>query len=168
MTSPSSPSPPQNAHEHEAHLSQGQLAMLAAYPQTWKLHVYPTRRSASYPQWVYDAVRENATSARVILDGKGSVEGARVSSPFPIPSSGVEVIWNHNLRWRGVRITRHEGETAVTRKGRYNLTRSIQEFGFPVRVRGRDGLHPPAIPTSCSRSRRRSTPPPCSRETARS
>jgi hypothetical protein len=124
-----------NAHEHEEHLSQGQLAMLAAYPETWKLNVYPTRRSASYPQWVYDGVIANATSAQVVLENQGGVLGARVSSPFPIPKSGVEVIWNHNLRWRGVRVTRSEGECGVTRSGRYTVIRSIQEFGFPYASR---------------------------------
>lgn len=121
----------ENAHEHAEHLSEGQLAMLAAYPETWKLQVYPTRRSASYPNWVYAAVAANATSAKLVLEGKGSVANARVSSPFPIPQNGLEVIWNHNLRWRGVRVTRTEGETAVTRTGRYNLIQSIQELGFP-------------------------------------
>jgi hypothetical protein len=120
-----------NAHEYAENLSAGQLAMLAAYPETWRLHVYPTRRSASYPQWVYDAVINNATQAKVVLEGKGSVVGARVSSPFPIPKSGVEVIWNHNLRWRGVRVTRSEGEAAVTRAGKFTVVTSIQEFGFP-------------------------------------
>ena len=121
----------ENAHEHEAHLSKGQLSMLGAYPDTWKLHVYPTRRSASYPEWVYEAVIANATNASAVLEGKGGVENAHVSSPFPIPASGVEAIWNHNLRWRGVRVSRAEGETAVTRSGRYTLTQSIQELGFP-------------------------------------
>jgi len=125
----------ENAHEHEEHLSKGQLAMLAAYPKTWKLNVYPTRRSAAYPDWVYEAVVANATSAKVVLEGKGGVKDARVSSPFPIPQSGVEAIWNHTLRWRGVRVTRSEGETAVTRAGKYNVIRSIQEFGFPYASR---------------------------------
>lgn len=125
----------ENAREYEEHLSPGQMAMLAAYPDTWRLNVYPTRRSASYPQWVYEAVVANATRARAVLEGKGSVEGARVSSPFPIPKSGVEAIWNHNLRWRGVRITRSEGSTAVTRSGRYNVIRGTQEFGFPYASR---------------------------------
>ncbi|MBW2399097.1 MAG: DUF1329 domain-containing protein [Deltaproteobacteria bacterium] len=121
----------ENAHEYEAHLSAGQLSMLGAYPDTWKLHVYPTRRSASYPEWVYDAVIANAARAKAVLEGKGGVENALISSPFPIPTSGVEVIWNHNLRWRGVRVSRAEGETAVTRSGRYTLIQSIQELGFP-------------------------------------
>jgi hypothetical protein len=124
-----------NCEEYAEHLSAGQLAMLRAYPDTWKLHVYPTRRSASYPEWVYEAVIDNATSAKVVLEGKGGVLGARVGVPFPIPQSGVEAIWNHNLRWRGVRVTRSDGEVAVTRSGRYTVTRSIQEFGFPYASR---------------------------------
>jgi hypothetical protein len=120
-----------NSHEHNQHLSDGQLAMLAAYPESWKINVYPTRRSASYPKWVYDAVVENAASAQVVEEGKGGVLGARVGSPFPMPQSGVEAIWNHNLRWRGVRLTRSEGETAVTRSGRYTVTQSVQDIGFP-------------------------------------
>ena len=44
-----------------------QKALLAAYPDTLHFNVYPTRRSASYPQWVYEAIRENATSATLLL-----------------------------------------------------------------------------------------------------
>jgi hypothetical protein len=58
-----------NALEYAENLSAGQLAMLAAYPDSWKLKVYPTRRSASYPQWVYQAVMDNATSAEVVSAG---------------------------------------------------------------------------------------------------
>jgi hypothetical protein len=105
--------------------------MLAAYPKTWKLHVYPTRRSASYPDWVYEAVIANATSAKLVLEGKGGVKDARVSSPFPIPQSGVEAIWNHNLRWRGVRVQQTRGMAAVTRRGNYRVVLSLQDLAFP-------------------------------------
>jgi len=117
--------------EHADHLTDGQRALLRAYPESWRMNVYPAHRSASYPEWVYEAVRDNATAARVVLEGKGAVEGARVSSPFPIPKSGVEVIWNHNLRWRGVLVSRSEGQTAVTRRGNYNVILSVQEIGIP-------------------------------------
>jgi hypothetical protein len=120
-----------NALEYAENLSAGQLAMLAAYPDSWKLKVYPTRRSASYPQWVYQAVMDNATSAEVVLEGKGGVLKARVGPPFPIPKSGVEAIWNHNLRWVGVHLTLSEGETAVTKAGNYTVIQSSVELGVP-------------------------------------
>jgi hypothetical protein len=120
-----------NLDEHAHHLSEGQKALLFAYPETWRLRVYPTRRSASYPEWVYEAVGRNATNAHLVVEGKGSVAGARVSSPFPIPKSGVEVIWNHTLRFRGVRVSRGVGSAAVTRRGNYSVIVSQQEVGVP-------------------------------------
>jgi hypothetical protein len=121
-------------------LCDGQKALLRAHPESWRLHVYPTRRSASYPAWVYEAVRANATRARVVLTGKGSVEGARVGPPFPIPQSGLEVVWNHNLRWRGARISRSEGLAAVTRLGNYRVVLSEQTLGLPYAAREPDAF----------------------------
>jgi hypothetical protein len=89
---------------------------------------------------VYAAVRENATRARVVLEGKGSVADARVGPPFPIPKSGVEAIWNHNLRWRGARIARAEGSAAVTSLGRYRVVLSEQLLGLPYGARERDAF----------------------------
>jgi len=120
-----------NVQEHASRLSEGQKALLLAYPDTWKMHVHPTRRSAAYPEWVYAAVRSNATSAHVVLAGKGGVTGATVSSPFPIPQSGVEVVWNHELRFRGVRVSRGVGSAAVTRRGNYSVIVTQQELGIP-------------------------------------
>ncbi|HVP28553.1 MAG TPA: DUF1329 domain-containing protein [Myxococcota bacterium] len=121
-------------------LSDGQKALLKAYPDTWWLNVYPTHRSASFPTWVYEAVRANATRARLILDGKGSVADARVGPPFPIPHSGVEVIWNHNLRWRGARVERSEGIAAVTRLGRYRVVLLDQLLGLPYAAQRLDAF----------------------------
>ena len=120
-----------NMDQFADRLSEGQKALLQAYPDSWHLRVYPTHRSASYPDWVYAAVRANAATAKVVREGKGGVVGANVSSPFPIPRSGVEVIWNHNLRWRGIRVSRSFGQAAVTRKGRYTVTLALQDWALP-------------------------------------
>ncbi len=120
-----------NAAEHAAHLSEGQQALLRAYPDTWRMLVYRTRRSASYPPWVYEALKANATNAQVVLEGKGGVTGAKVSSPFPIPQQGVELVWNHTLRFRGVRVSRGVGSAAVTRRGNYSVVVAQQEVGVP-------------------------------------
>ncbi|MGH9885074.1 MAG: DUF1329 domain-containing protein [bacterium] len=116
---------------HAGVLSDGQKALLRAYPETWHMNVYPTRRSASFPEWVYAAVRENATHARVVLEGKGSVADARIGPPFPIPNSGVEAIWNHLLRWRGARVDLSDGSAAVTRTGAYRVVLSDGLMGVP-------------------------------------
>jgi hypothetical protein len=120
-----------NWEQHASQLTEGQKALLHAHPETWRMPVYRTRRSASYPSWVYAAVTANATRAQLIMEGKGGVENATVSSPFPIPQNGVEVIWNHNLHWRGVYVQRMNGVAAVTRRGNYQIVLSAQEIGFP-------------------------------------
>lgn len=120
-----------NLEQYAERLSAGQKAMLLAYPDSWRMHVYRSRRTASYPEWVYEAVIKNATRAELVTEGKGGVRHARVSSPFPIPKSGVELIWNHNLRWRGIRVKKTVGQAAVTRRGNYTLTLTEADIGFP-------------------------------------
>jgi len=120
-----------NLAEHADRLSEGQKALLEAYPDTWRMPVYPTRRSASYPERVYAAVQENARAAELRTEGKGGVVLSNVSSPFPLPRSGVEVVWNHNLRFRGVRVQRSNGYAPVTRSGDYRVVLQEQDFAFP-------------------------------------
>ena len=120
-----------NMADYADSLSPGQQALLQTYPDSWRMQIYPARRSASYPEWVYRAVEDNARTATVLREGKGGVAGANVSSPFPIPASGIEAVWNHNLRWRGIRIQRSFGQAAVTRRGRYTVTLTLQDFAFP-------------------------------------
>lgn len=130
----------ENLDDHGAQLCDGQKALLRAHPETWRLNVYPTRRSASYPEYVYAAVRANATNARMVLEGKGAPADAKVGPPFPIPKTGVEVVWNHNLRWRGARVERSEGTAAVTRRGHYRVVIQEQVLGLPYGARDPDAF----------------------------
>jgi hypothetical protein len=117
-----------NAAQHEARLTAGQLAVLKAYP-TYKLTVYPTRRSASNPQRIYDATRRNATTAQLVSNGNG-IGGATVGIPFPIPQNGLEVLWNSLTRYRGVAASRRIDQAAVERGGGYQLVKFEDEFLF--------------------------------------
>jgi hypothetical protein len=119
-----------NVAQHEAHLTDGQRALFAAFPD-WRMHVYPTRRSASYPEWVYEAARRNDGTAVLVTEGRGSVRNAMTTSPFPRPENGLEAIWNHLLRWRGIRVERSEGSAAVTARGRHTLVVALQDLAYP-------------------------------------
>ena len=92
----------QNMAQYADNLSAGTQAMLRKYPDSYRLEVYPSHRSAAAPQSVYDATFANATSGKLV-DGPAGLmpEGAAGGIPFPIPGSGAEAIWNHLLRWRG-------------------------------------------------------------------
>ncbi|HBY41322.1 MAG: DUF1329 domain-containing protein [Pseudomonadota bacterium] len=109
-----------NYKEHAEFLSDGLIKMFETYPDSFKLPVYKTHRSASNPQFVYDATKANATRAE-LLDGGNGMSGAAVGIPFPIPANGLEAIWNHIARYRGQAVQRNGGQAAVTAGGDYNV-----------------------------------------------
>ncbi len=117
-----------NSGPYEGKLAAGTLALLKAYPD-YKLVVYPTHRSASNPQRIYDATRANATNAHLVSNGNG-ISGAIVGAPFPIPGNGLEVLWNFLTRYRGVAASRHIGQAPVERGGGYQLVQFEDEFLF--------------------------------------
>ena len=109
-----------NYQQYAANLTDGQKALFEAYPDTYQMPVYQTRRTASNSQEVYDATKVNATRAE-LLEGGNGLKGAAVGIPFPIPANGVEAIWNHILRYRGAAVQRFGGQAAVTAGGDFNV-----------------------------------------------
>lgn len=116
-----------NMAEYADKLSEGHKALLNAYADTYKLNVYQTRRSASAPKRIYDATKQIAATAKLTSDGNG-VEQATVGIPFPIPKSGLEVLWNHLLRWRGDYAERSIAQATPTRGGDYTLVQFSDQF----------------------------------------
>ncbi len=110
----------QNYKEYADQLSAGQIKLFETYPETFRMPVYETRRTASNPQAVYEATLANATRAE-LLDGGNGIKGAAIGIPFPVPQNGLEVIWNHILRYRGQAVERAGGQAAVTSSGSYNV-----------------------------------------------
>ena len=115
-----------NLDEHRDRLSIGHQRKLETYP-SFTMPVYPTRRSAAVPQRIYDATRETAATAKLVDDGNG-VGDAVIGIPFPIPENGLEVIWNHLLRYRGESVACVIGQAAVTRGGAYTLVKQSLEI----------------------------------------
>ena len=81
-------------------LTPGQIKMFETYPKTFKMNIYPSRRSCAVPPEVLDLTKKNAL---LIDDGEG-VEGVVGSIPFPNPTEALHHVWNHILRYRGVEI----------------------------------------------------------------
>ena len=91
-----------NVAEYAAKLPEGVRLLLQTYPETFRVDVYPSRRTAAAPQWVYDNTARNATRARLVDGPAGPMpEHAYGGVPFPIPKNGAEAMWNSRLRWRG-------------------------------------------------------------------
>lgn len=118
-----------NKAQYADFLTPGQNKLFELYPDSYKMNVYQTRRSASVPQYVYDATKNNALNAELVSQGNG-ITGATIGTPFPIPASGLEVIWNHILRYRGVDVETYRSQAAPTSGGSYTLVENAEEIRF--------------------------------------
>ncbi len=87
-----------NYEQYKDKLTVGQIALLKRYPDTYRMPVYPTHRSAHLPESEYALIKEWATRTELVGGGNG-MENYKASVPFPIPANGVEVIWNHIGRY---------------------------------------------------------------------
>jgi Protein of unknown function (DUF1329) len=117
-----------NLEQYKEKLTVGHQAMLKTY-DNFKMNIYPTHRSASSPQRIYDATKKVAQTAELINNGDG-VTGTVNGIPFPLPTSGIEVLWNHMLRYRGDRASRQIAQAPMTRGGDYNLVKFDDEFSL--------------------------------------
>lgn len=105
-----------NWKEHAANLTEAHVAMFKRHPKTFRMVVYPSRRSCALPSMAYEWIERNAKSAKLVDYGFG-VEGAYFATPFPIPKSGIEFLWNHLLRYRGYEFIRDHRAFVVRREG---------------------------------------------------
>ena len=117
-----------NVDQYANLLTAGQVALIKANA-SYFINVYPTHRSAAYPQYVYDQVKKNATTAELQKYGSG-VRDTLMSSPFPIPKSGLEVLWNHTLRFRGLNASFVSSTAATTPNGNRSVTTREYKYYF--------------------------------------
>jgi len=119
-------------------LSEGTQALMKKYPDTFRVDLYPTHRTAAAPQYVYDNTFKNATRCKT-KDAGNSVENCFGGVPFPIPKDGSEVIWNYHLRVEAESIEYGFKNIVGSADGTHTLaTRNDQAFQFPYYYK--DGL----------------------------
>lgn len=124
-----------NMEKYKANLTPGQMALMKRYP-TWKMKVYPTRRSAGYPKGIYEETKANATKVKLVESGNGFT-GTTGGTPFPIPKSGLEAIWNHITSYKGDTYRTSWSQAPVTAGGDYNLVSFDYEYDFVYSHQGK-------------------------------
>ncbi|MFC6521053.1 DUF1329 domain-containing protein [Undibacterium arcticum] len=83
----------QNMAHYAEHLTEGQKALFKKYPGTFRLPVYPSHRDFRYSDKVLANVKENAAQAELVDGGMG-VKGVFGGPGFPIPKTGIELMWS--------------------------------------------------------------------------
>lgn len=122
-----------NLSQYRDRLTVGQLALFEKFPDSYKMPVYPTRRTANAPDYVYEATFRNATRAKLENDGESLVDAA-IGIPFPFPKSGKELIWNHKVRFRGEGLRRYNTQVAVQTNGSFQRFKLREDVRFHYNV----------------------------------
>ncbi len=117
----------ENYQDYADRLSPGQIATFERYPETYFMRVYPTRRSVSFPERIYDMTIENASTGQVVSDGDGVADVAE-GFPFPLVQDAYEVMWNHKLKFKGTGGTRFSNQVTPTARGSFQLVRLREEL----------------------------------------
>ncbi|MEK9712877.1 MAG: DUF1329 domain-containing protein [Thalassolituus sp.] len=123
----------QNMTQYSEQLTEGQKQLFRTYPDTFRMPVYQTRRTAAAPEWVYENTYKNAIRAELSDDGN-SLMYAYGGIPFPILSNseqaGIQAVWNHITRWRGTYLQIQASEVAVYKDGKFTPTTVEQQVEF--------------------------------------
>lgn len=123
----------QNVADYAALLSPGQRALFAAFPDSYRMRVFPTRRSFANPPAVYAATIANAPKAVL---AEGTLQNAATGIPFPVPASGAEAMWNHRLRWRPLNTEGVYAQFAVAASGDFAQKRIRERVRFDYGAEG--------------------------------
>ncbi|WP_461536118.1 DUF1329 domain-containing protein [Spongorhabdus nitratireducens] len=123
-----------NVEQYKDKLTPGQQAMFKRYPDTFTMAVYPTHRTASYPQKIYDASSKNHGAVKLAANGNGLSAEYFEGVPFIAPNNALEVIWNHVTRYRGGSFDRESSNFTVQANGTYQQTgyRDVAHFASNI------------------------------------
>ncbi len=115
-----------NAGQYADQLTDGHRELFRRHPDTYRINVYPTRRSANWPEQVLEEVKAQAPYART--EGYRLLDVGRSAVPFPVTTDPMQMMYNHSLRWRGGSVLREYSWFPVDRSGRYFTVRVLEAF----------------------------------------
>ena len=123
-----------NVDQYADKLTEGQKALIKKYP-TYYLNVYPSHRTAAFPDKILKATVRNATGCKSLNDGLSIDVACRGGIPFPIPKTGYEAMWNQMLRYQGdTTISTTSSRTwVIDSSGKPTITAqqvTVQDFPF--------------------------------------
>jgi hypothetical protein len=72
------------------------------------------------PDRIVELTKQNAAKTDTV--GPTGIKDYELGAyPFPIPNNGLEVVWNHILRWRGDALDRYAGQVTPLANGAYSM-----------------------------------------------
>lgn len=120
-----------NMADYADKLTPGTQALLKKYPDSFYLNVYPTRRTAIAPDWVYQKTAANLNNCTYSSSGN-ALSGCIGGIPFPDPKSGDEVIWNFLMHVESEAVEYGFKNLVVAADGTRSLaTQNLNHMTYP-------------------------------------
>lgn len=130
-----------NVDKYADKLSPGQIQQLKQV-KGYTMPVYPTHRDCGFPDFVAKNTKDGAAKSSIAKDG-WSLEAATLPGvPFPVPTDGIQVMWNWLVHYYGAGLD-WEAHTYVSPKPGNDtpiVARWRQSQYFPW---GKTGTHTP-------------------------
>jgi hypothetical protein len=121
----------QNYTQYADKLTPGQIAMFKKYPDSFRMPIYQSRRTASFPQRTYEMTIKNAKTGKLVADGEGVADVAE-GFPFPLPYNTSDpakaAMWNHKMKYKGYGGVRYNNQAAPTARGAWTLIKLREEL----------------------------------------
>lgn len=92
-----------NVDKYADKLTEGQIQMLKQV-KDYAMPVYPSHRECGVPDFVAQNTRDGATKSSIGKDGWSLQNATLPGVPFPVPSSGIEVMWNWLMRYQSAGV----------------------------------------------------------------
>lgn len=103
-----------NVDKYVDKLTPGQVQMLKTL-NGYTMPVYRTKRTCSYPDFIYANTKANqGGKAKIGSDGWSLEDAVLPGVPFPSPKSGIEAMWNFLTRYSGVGADFPEGWSFIS------------------------------------------------------
>jgi hypothetical protein len=110
-----------NYKDYADKLSVGQIGLFEKYGDTYFMDVFESRRSASFPEHIYEMTIKNASTAKLADQGEGVIDASE-GFPFPFPENAYELMWNHKLKFKDIGGVRYNNQVAPTTDGKFTVT----------------------------------------------
>lgn len=126
-----------NVSQHASKLAPAQLELFNKLPG-FRMDVYPTRRSCGVPDFVAENTKKNLGFATLDSAGLALQEAHVPGIPFPMPTTGAEVMWNMKMHYRGVGFVMSRPSLA-SRRARPVATGCVPRWTGTCTPRGEKG-----------------------------
>lgn len=104
-----------NVDKYADKLAPGEVQLIKQ-TKGYTMPVYPSHRTCTMPDFTDANTRKNATASTIGADGWTMHNATLPGVPFPIPTRGIEAVWNHLVRYQGAGVEYPSARSWVSAK----------------------------------------------------